>query len=175
MKTNTEDDFKDIRGGVQAICNRFPGEYWRKLDSERAYPSEFVKTLTDNGYLAVLIPEKYGGSGLGLAAAAAILEEIHKSGGNAAACHAQMYIMGTLLRHGSNSQKSEYLPNCLVRYGLKNFPYLVKFEENNIWYRLVKCFFFFQFYSILNKAWVITCTNLSILFFSMGAIRSPNI
>ena len=110
MKTDTEDDLRDIRAGVQAICGQFPGEYWRKLDSKRTYPSDFVKALTDNGYLAVLIPERYGGSGLGLTAATVILEEIHKSGGNAAACHAQMYIMGTVLRHGSDSQKSEYLP-----------------------------------------------------------------
>ena len=102
--------FTDIREGVRNICEQFPNKYWQKLDSERAYPSEFVKALTDSGYLAVLIPEEFGGSGLGLAAATAILEEIHKSGGNAAACHAQMYTMGTILRHGSTKQKSEYLP-----------------------------------------------------------------
>ena len=110
MTEYTEDYFTDIREGVRNICEQFPNKYWQKLDSERAYPSEFVKALTDSGYLAVLIPEEFGGSGLGLAAATAILEEIHKSGGNAAACHAQMYTMGTLLRHGSTKQKSEYLP-----------------------------------------------------------------
>ena len=110
MTEYTEDYFTDIREGVRNICGQFPNTYWQKLDSKRAYPSEFVKALTDSGYLAVLIPEEFGGSGLGLAAATAILEEIHKSGGNAAACHAQMYTMGTILRHGSTKQKSEYLP-----------------------------------------------------------------
>ena len=110
MTEYTEDYFSDIREGVRNICEQFPNTYWQKLDSKRAYPSEFVKALTDSGYLAVLIPEEFGGSGLGLAAATAILEEIHKSGGNAAACHAQMYTMGTILRHGSTKQKSEYLP-----------------------------------------------------------------
>ena len=110
MTEYTEDYFTDIREGVRNICEHFPNTYWQKLDSKRAYPSEFVKALTDSGYLAVLIPEEFGGSGLGLAAATAILEEIHKSGGNAAACHAQMYTMGTILRHGSTKQKSEYLP-----------------------------------------------------------------
>lgn len=100
----------DIREAVARLCQGFPGEYWRKLDRERAYPSEFVQALTDAGFLAVLIPEVYGGSGLGLSAAAAILEEIHRQGGNAAACHAQMYTMGTLLRHGSEPQKQRYLP-----------------------------------------------------------------
>ena len=110
MTEYTEDYFTDIREGVRNMCEQVPNKYWQKLDSERAYPSEFVKALTDSGYLAVLIPEEFGGSGLGLAAATAILEEIHKSGGNAAACHAQMYTMGTILRHGSTKQKSEYLP-----------------------------------------------------------------
>ena len=110
MTEYTEDYFADIREGIRNICEQFPNKYWQKLDSERAYPSEFVKALTDSGYLAVLIPEEFGGSGLGLAAATAILEEIHKCGGNAAACHAQMYTMGTILRHGSTKQKSEYLP-----------------------------------------------------------------
>ncbi len=103
--------FEDIRQPLRALCAGFPGEYWRRLDRERAYPSEFVDALTEAGYLAALIPEDYGGSGLGVAAAAAILEEIHKSGCNGAACHAQMYIMGTLLRHGSKPQKDAYLPN----------------------------------------------------------------
>ncbi len=102
--------FEDIRASVRALCAGFPGEYWRALDRERAYPTEFVQALTDGGFLAVLIPEEYGGSGLGVGAAAAILEEIHKSGGNGAACHAQMYIMGSILRHGSAQQKTAYLP-----------------------------------------------------------------
>jgi len=99
----------EIRDAVQKLCLDFPGEYWRKLDKDRDYPTEFVKALTDSGYLAVLIPEEYGGSGLNLSAACAILEEIQKSGGNGGACHAQMYTMGTLLRHGSDDQKSRYL------------------------------------------------------------------
>ncbi len=104
------EEFADIREGVRALCAKFPGEYWRALDRERAYPTEFVTALTKAGYLAALIPEQYGGSGLNLAAAAAIMEEIHASGGNGAACHAQMYTMGTILRHGSDTQKERYLP-----------------------------------------------------------------
>jgi acyl-CoA dehydrogenase len=99
-----------IRASVRALCGKFPGEYWRQLDRERAYPAEFVKALTEAGYLAALIPEDYGGSGLSLLEAAAILEEIHACGGNGAACHAQMYTMGTLLRHGNNAQKARWLP-----------------------------------------------------------------
>jgi acyl-CoA dehydrogenase len=99
-----------IREGVKALCERFPGEYWRAKDRERAYPGEFVQALTEAGYLACLIPEEYGGSGLGITAAAAILEEIHKSGCNGGACHAQMYTMGTVLRHGNATQKTQYLP-----------------------------------------------------------------
>jgi acyl-CoA dehydrogenase len=101
---------KDLRAGVRALCQSFPDAYWRELDARRAYPDEFVKALTSAGYLAALIPEQYGGSGLGVSEAAVILEEIHRSGGNAGACHAQMYTMGTLLRHGSDAQKREYLP-----------------------------------------------------------------
>ena len=104
------EEFADIRDGVRALCAKFPGEYWRALDRERAYPTEFVTALTKAGYLAALIPEQYGGSGLNLAAAAAIMEEIHASGGNGAACHAQMYTMGTILRYGSDTQKERYLP-----------------------------------------------------------------
>jgi hypothetical protein len=100
----------EIRAGVRALCARFTGEYWRAKDRERAYPTEFVQALTGAGYLAALIPESYGGSGLGLSMAAAILEEVQRSGGNGAACHAQMYIMGTILRHGSKAQKEAYLP-----------------------------------------------------------------
>ena len=99
-----------IRASVRALCGKFPGEYWRQLDRERAYPGEFVKALTQAGYLAALIPEDYGGSGLALIEACAILEEIHACGGNGAACHAQMYTMGTLSRHGSRAQKSRWLP-----------------------------------------------------------------
>jgi acyl-CoA dehydrogenase len=104
------DEFSDIRESVRALCGKFPGEYWRALDRERAYPTDFVAALTQAGYLAALIPEEYGGSGLGISAAAAILEEIHASGCNGAACHAQMYTMGTILRHGSAEQKQSYLP-----------------------------------------------------------------
>jgi alkylation response protein AidB-like acyl-CoA dehydrogenase len=103
-------DHPEIRAAVRALCARFPGKYWRALDRERTYPTEFVAALTEAGYLAALIPEAYGGSGLPLSAAAAILEEIHKSGGNGAACHAQMYTMGTILRHGSEEQKQRWLP-----------------------------------------------------------------
>jgi len=100
----------EIRASVRALCAGFPGEYWREQDRNRTYPKAFVEAMTSAGFLAVLIPEDYGGSGLGLQAATAILEEIHKSGANAAACHAQMYMMGTLLRHGSEAQKRQYLP-----------------------------------------------------------------
>ena len=99
-----------IRDGVAQVCAAFPGSYWRDLDSRRAYPTEFVNALIREGYLAAMIPEAYGGSGLNLTAAAVILEEIHRQGCNAAACHAQMYTMGTVLRHGSEAQKREYLP-----------------------------------------------------------------
>src|SRR5215475_5560765 len=104
------DDHAPIRASVRALCAGFPGEYWRALDRERGYPDRFVAALTEAGFLAALIPESFGGSGLPLAAAAAIMEEIHASGGNGAACHAQMYTMGTLLRHGSDAQKARYLP-----------------------------------------------------------------
>jgi alkylation response protein AidB-like acyl-CoA dehydrogenase len=109
-RSSEPDEFADVRDGVRALCARFPGEYWRTLDRDRAYPTEFVAALTEAGYLAALIPENYGGSGLSLGAAAAILEEVHASGGNGAACHAQMYTMGTILRHGSADQKQRYLP-----------------------------------------------------------------
>ena len=102
--------FADIRAAVIRLCAAFPGSYWRRLDREREYPTEFVRALTEGGYLSVLIPEAYGGSGLGLSAAAAILEEVHRSGGNGAACHAQMYTMGVILRHGGEAQKAAYLP-----------------------------------------------------------------
>jgi len=100
----------EIREAVRKLCEGFPGEYWRALDRERAYPTAFVQALTQAGFLSVLIPEEYGGSGLGLGAATAVLEEIHRSGCNGGACHAQMYTMGTILRHGSAEQKARYLP-----------------------------------------------------------------
>ena len=106
----TRDDHAEIREEVAKLCSRFPGEYWRKLDEVRGYPSDFVQALTEAGYLSVLIPEEYGGSGLGISAAAAILETVQAQGCNGAACHAQMYIMGTILRHGSEAQKQQYLP-----------------------------------------------------------------
>jgi alkylation response protein AidB-like acyl-CoA dehydrogenase len=100
----------EIRQEVAKLCAKFPGEYWRKLDQDRAYPTAFVTALTEAGYLAALIPEEYGGAGLSLSAAAAILETVQAEGCNGAACHAQMYIMGTILRHGSPAQKTQYLP-----------------------------------------------------------------
>jgi hypothetical protein len=105
-----DSELEPIREAVRALCAEFPGEYWRKVDRERAYPAEFVAALTKAGFLAALIPEEYGGSGLTMSAAAAILEEVHHAGGNGAACHAQMYTMGTVLRHGSAEQKQRYLP-----------------------------------------------------------------
>ena len=101
---------QEIRQSVAALCARFPAEYWRALDRERRYPSEFVAAMTEAGYLAALIPETYGGSGLGVTDAALILETIHASGGNGAACHAQMYVMGIILRHGNEAQKTRWLP-----------------------------------------------------------------
>jgi len=105
-----DDELVPIREAVRALCAEFPGEYWRTADRDRAYPTEFVKALTTAGFLAALIPEEYGGSGLAMSAAAAIMEEIHHAGCNGAACHAQMYTMGTVLRHGNAAQKSQYLP-----------------------------------------------------------------
>ena len=104
------DPHVEIRQEVAKLCAKFPGEYWRKLDQVRAYPTEFVRALTEGGYLAALIPEEFGGAGLTLSAAAAILETVQAEGCNGAACHAQMYIMGTILRHGSPAQKTQYLP-----------------------------------------------------------------
>ena len=102
--------YDDIRASVRKLCEAFPGEYWRKLDRDMAYPQAFVDALTESGFLAALIPADYGGAGLPLSAAAAILEEIQASGCNGASCHAQMYVMGTVLRHGSEAQKKKYLP-----------------------------------------------------------------
>jgi len=102
--------WQDIRDAVGRLCEDFPNEYWLKLDKEDAYPHDFVNALTESGFLGALIPEEYGGSGLPLAAAGAVLETIHAKGANAAACHAQMYTMGTVLKHGSEEQKKKYLP-----------------------------------------------------------------
>ncbi len=104
------DRYREIREEVAKLCAGFPGEYWRKLDETRSYPTEFVQALTESGYLAALIPEEYGGAGLPLSGGAAILEEVQRQGCNGGACHAQMYTMGTILRHGSAAQKAEYLP-----------------------------------------------------------------
>ncbi|MEO4044857.1 acyl-CoA dehydrogenase family protein [Hoeflea sp. CAU 1731] len=106
----TNPSFPEIREEIRKLCEGYPGEYWRELDQENRYPTEFVETLTKNGWLAAMIPQEYGGSGLPLAGGAAILEEIHRSGSNGGACHAQMYTMGTLLRHGDAAQKQKYLP-----------------------------------------------------------------
>jgi acyl-CoA dehydrogenase len=107
---HTDHDFEDIRDALRALCAEFPAEYFRKVDDERGYPEAFVNALTQAGWLAALIPQEYGGSGLGLTEASVIMEEINRSGGNAGACHGQMYNMGTLLRHGSEAQKRHYLP-----------------------------------------------------------------
>ena len=109
------DDYQDIRDGVRALCAEFPDEYFRKIDEARGYPEAFVDALTKAGWLAALIPQEYGGSGLGLAEASVIMEEINRCGGNSGACHGQMYNMGTLLRHGSDAQKQEYLPKIATR------------------------------------------------------------
>jgi acyl-CoA dehydrogenase len=107
---NTTDPYQEIREAVRDLCAQFPAEYFRRVDEERRYPEEFVDALTRAGWLAALIPQEYGGSGLGLAEASVIMEEINRAGGNSGACHGQMYNMGTLLRHGSEAQKREYLP-----------------------------------------------------------------
>src|SRR3990170_1958124 len=104
------DQYQEIRDGVRALCAQYPDEYFRKVDEQRAYPEAFVNALTEAGWLAALIPQEYGGSGLGLAEASVIMEEINRCGGNSGACHGQMYNMGTLLRHGSAAQKQQYLP-----------------------------------------------------------------
>ncbi len=110
MSLPAAETYPEIRDAVAKLCARFPGGYWRELDRRMAYPTEFVNALTEAGYLSILIPEEYGGSGLPLSAAAAALEEIQRAGCNGGACHAQMYTMGTLLRHGSDAQKQRYLP-----------------------------------------------------------------
>lgn len=108
--TTQPDRHADIRDAVRALCSQFPAEYFRKIDEARAYPAQFVEALTKAGWLAALIPQEYGGSGLGLTEASVIMEEINRCGGNSGACHGQMYNMGTLLRHGSQAQKDKYLP-----------------------------------------------------------------
>jgi alkylation response protein AidB-like acyl-CoA dehydrogenase len=110
MENAADESFPEVRASVRRLCADFPGAYWRALDRDRVYPTDFVKALTEAGFLGVLIPEVFNGSGLGLGAATAVLEEIHRSGCNGGACHAQMYTMGTILRHGSEAQKSQYLP-----------------------------------------------------------------
>jgi acyl-CoA dehydrogenase len=110
MTTSHDHQYQDIRDAVRALCAEFPDEYHRRVDDERAYPEAFVQALTKAGWLAALIPQAYGGSGLGLAEASVIMEEINRAGGNSGACHGQMYNMGTLLRHGSEAQKQHYLP-----------------------------------------------------------------
>ncbi|MBO6868619.1 acyl-CoA dehydrogenase [Thalassococcus halodurans] len=108
--TLIQDDYQDIRDGVRALCAQFPAEYHRKVDEQRGYPEEFVDALTKEGWMAALIPEEYGGSGLGLAEACVIMEEINRAGGNSGACHGQMYNMNTLVRHGSEEQRQRILP-----------------------------------------------------------------
>ena len=110
MQTTHSDQYQDIRDAIRDLCKQFPDEYFRKLDQARGYPEEFVNALTQAGWMAALIPQEYGGSGLGLTEASVIMEEINRSGGNSGACHGQLYNMGTLLRHGSTEQKNLYLP-----------------------------------------------------------------
>ena len=104
------ESYPEIRESIRALCLEFPGTYWQRLDAEQQYPDEFVTALTSAGWMAALIPQEYGGAGLGLAEASVILEEINRSGGNSGACHGQLYNMGTVLRHGSGEQKRAYLP-----------------------------------------------------------------
>src|SRR6266851_7664003 len=110
MDFNVPDEHAAIRAAVRELCSAYPDAYWRELDQTHAYPTELVRALTEAGWLAALVPTEYGGAGLGLTEASVILEEINRSGANSGACHAQMYVMGTLLRHGSSEQKRAYLP-----------------------------------------------------------------
>src|ERR1700704_5585199 len=110
MTSPATEKYQDIRDAVRALCAGFPDEYHRKIDEQRGYPEAFVDALTKAGWMAAMIPQDFGGSGLGLTEASVIMEEINRSGGNAGACHGQMYNMGTLLRHGSETQKRTYLP-----------------------------------------------------------------
>ena len=112
---DTAELHQSLRQSVREICQHYPDAYWRGLDATRGYPEAFVRALTEAGYLAALIPTEYGGAGLAITEASIILEEINRNGGNAAACHAQMYVMGTLLRHGSDAQKREFLPRIARR------------------------------------------------------------
>ena len=112
---NDTDEHQDIRDAVRALCAQFPSDYFRAIDEARGYPEAFVDALTKAGWLAALIPQEYGGSGLGLTEASVIMEEINRSGGNSGACHGQMYNMGTLLRNGSEAQKRAYLPKIASR------------------------------------------------------------
>jgi acyl-CoA dehydrogenase len=105
-----DENQEKLRKAVRKVCTNFPGEYWRTLDEKREYPEDFVQAMTGSGLLGALIPKEYGGMGLGLSAACAILEEVNRSGANAGPAHAQMYTMGTLLRHGSEAQREQYLP-----------------------------------------------------------------
>jgi len=116
------EDHGAIRAAVRELCAAYPDAYWRELDRDGSYPTEFVRTLTEAGWLSVLIPSEYGGAGLGITEASIILEEVNRSGANSGACHAQMYIMGTLLRHGSDAQKRRYLPDIAAgRLRLQSF------------------------------------------------------
>ncbi len=110
LEIDTSGKFPELRRGVRQLCDHFPGTYWQRLDAERGYPVEFVTAMTESGFLAALIPEEYGGGGASIAEASVILEEVNRSGGNAGVCHAQMYIMGSLVRHGSPAQKERWLP-----------------------------------------------------------------
>src|SRR2546428_3361702 len=110
MDFRLSDEQERYREGIREVCAKFPDSYWRAIDAEKRYPEEFVRALTDGGWLSVLIPTEYGGAGLGMVEACIVLEEINASGGNGAACHAQMYTMGALLRHGTETQKRRYLP-----------------------------------------------------------------
>ena len=110
IEQTSSNNFPEIRDAIRSLCAEFPDEYFRKVDEARAYPEQFVDALTKAGWLAALIPQEYGGSGLGLTEASVIMEEINRCGGNSGACHGQMYNMGTLLRHGSKAQKEKYLP-----------------------------------------------------------------
>jgi acyl-CoA dehydrogenase len=122
VESRTRVEPQEIRAAVRELCARFPGEYWRACDEQRRYPEEFVAALTEAGWLSVLIPEVYGGAGLGMSEAGIVLEEINRSGANAAACHAQMYTMGALLRHGSEEQKRRWLPEIAAgRLRLQSF------------------------------------------------------
>ena len=145
MMTNTSESHGDIREAIRALCAEFPAEYHRRIDEERAYPEEFVDALTRNGWMAALIPEEFGGSGLGLAEAAVIMEEINRAGGNSGACHGQMYNMNTLVRHGSEAQRRLYLPkigdlrDCLVVVDTANY-YSGEGEEKTLVRTYVRTF-----------------------------------